>query len=65
MAWNSDDLTKIETAIAAGAQEVEYSTGRVVYKSLNDMLRVRDLIRRALGVSVSIKKINPKTSKGL
>ncbi len=42
-------LTAIEEAIAGGYLEVEYDDKRVKYRSLAELLQVRDLIRSKLG----------------
>lgn len=49
MAWTQDDLGKIDTAIASGVRRVKYSDGsEVEYASLDDMLRTRGLIDKAV-----------------
>ena len=65
MAWTNEDLVKLEKAIATGARSVEYTTGKVEYRSLSEMLQVRTMIRKALGLTVVTPNIVPKTSKGL
>ena len=51
MAFSQGQLDAIEAAIASGTTRVAYE-GRVTdYRSLDDMLRVRDIIRRALGLA--------------
>lgn len=51
MAWSQTDLDKLEAAIAAGVRRVKYSDKEVEYQSVDDMLKARDLIRRALTTS--------------
>lgn len=63
--WTQDDLNKLEKAMASGIQEVEYSTGKVKYRSLAEMQTARRLIRKALGLSKGIRRLNVKTSKGI
>lgn len=41
-------LDAIEEAIAGGHLEVEYDNKRVRYRSLDEMLQIRDLIRGRL-----------------
>jgi hypothetical protein len=53
MAWTQDDLDVIERMIAQGVLEMEYGDKKLKYTSLNDMLRVRDLIRAELGLTNS------------
>ncbi len=51
MAFSADDLQAINDAIATGANTVKYQDRTVIYNSLSDLLRARDLIRAELGVS--------------
>lgn len=46
-----EQLRVLEAAIASGTLEVDYGDKRVIYKTLDEMLRVRRLIRRELGLS--------------
>ena len=50
MSFTQEQLTAIEAAIASGTTRVRYSDREVVYASINEMLRVRDLIRADLGL---------------
>lgn len=65
MAWTSADLTAIESAISKGAMKVKYGDKELTYRSLDEMLRVRDKIRKDLGLTNSTQKIFPKFAKGL
>jgi len=70
MAFTSDQLTALETAIAQGALSVQYNDRRVTYHSLDEMLRLRNQMRSELGLNVSAPtnrggKITFVTSKGL
>lgn len=49
MSWTQTQLDELEAAIAAGVLSVGHGDKRVQYRSLDDMLRVRDIIRRSLG----------------
>ena len=50
-------LAAIEEAISGGYLEVEYDDKRVKYRSLAELLQVRDLIRSKLGSgTVSFKR---------
>lgn len=55
MAFTQSDLDAINAAIATGAREVEFGAGpdrrKVVYRSLSEMLAVRDEIARELSPS--------------
>lgn len=50
MAFTTTQLTALETAIAQGALEVQYQDKKVKYHSLKEMLTLRDIIRKELGV---------------
>jgi len=65
MAWSSDDLADLEAAIAQGAMVVKYTDKTVQYRSLDEMMRIRDLMRKELGLSDPCKsRIYPRFSKG-
>lgn len=51
MAWTSGQLAALERAIASGAQTVEFEGQRTTYRSLADMLVIRDSMRRELGLT--------------
>lgn len=51
MSFTTEDLTAINSAIAAGAMHVRFADGRAVtYQSLADMLKIRNIIRSELGL---------------
>lgn len=49
MAFSSTDLATLEEAISSGALEVQYTDKKVKYRSLDEMIRIRDLMKRDLG----------------
>lgn len=49
MAFTSDDLDAIETAIKSGQLSVAYRDRNVTYRSLDEMLKIRDMIRDEVG----------------
>lgn len=51
MAWTQSDLEVIESAIKEGALTVKYADKQVTYRSLEEMLKIRDLIRNDLGIT--------------
>lgn len=69
MAYTQTQLTNLENAIATGALRVESDGQVVVYRTLEDMIRVRDTMRAELGVSstgATGKRIwKPNVSTGL
>lgn len=50
MAFTQQQLTALENSIASGATRMSYQGRTVEFGSLDQMLRVRDIIRRALGL---------------
>lgn len=48
MSFTQEQLTILEEAIAQGVLQVKYQDKEVRYQSLNDMLVLRDLMRRSL-----------------
>lgn len=65
MAFTQPQLDALEEAIAQGALTVKYQDKEVTYRSLSDMMKIRDLIRQKLGSSVAVGRVYPVTSKGL
>lgn len=45
-----DDLKAIESALAKGVKNVKYVDKEVTYRSVSEMLQVRDMIRQCLGI---------------
>lgn len=65
MAFTQQQLDKLEDAIAQGVLEVQYQDKKVTYRSLDEMMRVRDRIRESLGkASTKSNRTYFKTSKG-
>lgn len=52
MSWTQEQLDSIEQAIAEGSLRVRHDGREVTYRSLDDMIRVRDLIRADLGTEL-------------
>jgi hypothetical protein len=44
MAWTQDQLTAIEQAIASGTTRVKYKDREVQYASLEELMRVRQMM---------------------
>lgn len=72
-AFTVERLEALEIAIASGERRVKYSDKEVEYRSLDEMIKARDLIRRALGLKKNCgekglfggRRITAKHSKGL
>ena len=48
MAWTTSDLTAIETAIASGELSVQFADRRVQYRSMEELLQARAIIKEAI-----------------
>lgn len=65
MAWNQTDLTALEDAIKSGALRVKYTDKEVEYRSLDEMIRIREMIRKELGLVTNVDRRKvASTSKG-
>lgn len=69
MAFTTDQLTALESAIAQGALSVRFGERSVTYHSFPEMIRLRDTMRSELGIKNQAANrnrfINPVTGKGL
>jgi hypothetical protein len=59
-------LDSLEEAIAQGALRVQFGDREVIYRSIDEMMKVRDLIRRKLGLVDTSEgnRVYPSHSKG-
>lgn len=66
MAYTQAQLDALEAAIAEGALTVKYQDKQVTYRSLDEMMRIRNLIRDSLGLTAGGTGgiVYPKFSKG-
>jgi len=64
VAWTQEDLTKLEAAIAGGALRVKYKDREVTYRSLAEMLQLRDQMRNDLGLNTAPRRKVFQISKG-
>lgn len=66
MAFTQEQLDTLDAAIASGSKRVKYADKEVEYQSLDDMLRVRDLMAQELGlVSPASKRKLASFNKGV
>ena len=63
--WTTDDLARIERAIADGVTSVQYTDRKVDYRSLDEMMQIRNLILKSLGFSNENRRVYASSSKGL
>jgi hypothetical protein len=63
MAFTQSDLDRINAAIASGTTEVRYADGSTVkYRSLDDMMRTRDMIAAEVTPPAGRTARNPRVS---
>lgn len=48
--FTCEDLVAIESALAKGVKTVKYVDKEVTYRSVNEMLQIRDMMRQCLGI---------------
>lgn len=66
MAYTQEQLDTLEAAIAGGELTVKYADRAVTYRSLDEMLRIRDALRRDLGLTPAAGgRVAPVFRKGL
>lgn len=65
MAWTQEHLDALNAAIATGAREVWYGDKRVAYRDMNEMLTIKDMIIRELGLAPKKIRSYPTYKKGL
>jgi hypothetical protein len=58
-------LSTLERAIAEGALTVRYNDKSITYRSLDEMIRIRDMLRRETGQAVSTSRLKAQFTKGL
>jgi len=62
--FTQQDLDNLNDSIKKGVRRVEYNDRTVVYNTVDEMLRVRDLIRRCLGQAKRSSRLLASASKG-
>jgi len=62
--FTQENLDILNEAIAQGVSTVMYGNKSVTYRSLDDMLRLRDRMMVELGKAKTPVRIYPKHSKG-
>lgn len=64
MAYTQTQLDTLEAAIAEGTLKVEYGDKKVEYRSLNEMIRIRDIMKAELNGLPKQKRTYASFSKG-
>lgn len=65
MNFTQTQLDAIEAAIASGTTSVSYEGKSVTYRSMDDLLRARQIIRRALGLESGSTTILAAHTRGM
>ncbi len=66
MAFTQTDYDALEQAIKSGVRSVQYNDRRVDYRDFEEMIALREMMARELGLKTGgIKKTVGKFSKGL
>lgn len=63
--FSQADLDALNSALAKGIKEVRYRDKTLVYRSLDEMLQLRVLMRRCLNLDCKTSKKLISTNKGL
>lgn len=58
MAFTQTQLDVLENAIATGALEVQFDGKMTRFRSLDEMMRIRETMRGALGLSATTKRFS-------
>jgi hypothetical protein len=64
-AWNQGDLDALEQAIVAGHRSVKYADKEVQYRSLDEMIKIRDMVKRSLSPNKDDGKRYGVVTRGL
>lgn len=65
MAWTQAQHDALEAAIAEGVMKVKYEDKEVTYRSLSDMMKLLNSMKKSLGlIDASKQAIYPTHSRG-
>lgn len=65
MAYTTEQLEELERLIASGESSAAYQDRRIGWRSLQDLIRLRDEMRRELGASSAPRFVQAVYEKGL
>jgi hypothetical protein len=65
VSFSTEDYQKLCKAIASGALEVQFSDRKVIYRSLKEMMQIKIMMEKSLGLKKNKSNIYLATSKGL
>lgn len=64
MAYTQDQIEALEKAIAEGVLSVQYADKRVQYRSLDEMIRILNMMKTSLGQGRP-RRVYGEVTKGL
>ena len=64
MAWTQSDVDALEAAIKQGVRTVSYADRTVTYHSLDEMLRLRNVMQNSATGSAGVSSTFAKFDKG-
>jgi len=64
-AWTQEMLTALEEAIAKGVLIVKYQDKEIRYRTVDEMFKIRNEMKKALGLVNKGDRLRVKTYKGL
>lgn len=64
MAYTSDDLARLQSALAKGTRRLRIGSEEVEFRTLDEMLRLEAKIRRELGQKSAGRIVQPSTTSG-
>jgi hypothetical protein len=59
-----DNLDKLDAAIASGVRSVSFGDKSITFHSVDEMIKLRSQIARALGLTEPKRRYYPQVSKG-
>lgn len=66
MAFTTSQYSALVAAITTGATEVNYGDKKVTYRSVNEMIRIKNMMEAELGINkTKSKKVLTSFNKGL
>jgi hypothetical protein len=63
--FTQENYRQLCDAIATGALEVQFADRKVTYRSLNEMLKIKSVMEKSLGLNKKSTNLYPVCSKGL
>lgn len=64
MSWTESDITALESAIKQGTVRVKFADREITYRSLDDMLKLRDTMISAVRGRKAAKVYTPEYDRG-